>query len=404
MPFKISVGKMKNVIVLCMLFLAAMNFAAKFFYFAFFSLFCVMLIQRNLMVNGSTIVYLLLGTLMAVYNTSEGVLSMIRCMSCVALYLVGYNMVLNKTTRTGGIISGDLVFSEKQGSMLLITVAVGSFLHYILNFVYNYNNLLGRNTNDIWSGEMMAATGQATLAYLMLGLTVAAVFLPRKKVHRWMGAICIIGMFAYNMVLAVRTMIVILLVLLFVAWIYTSHVLKKSYEKVKFNVGVCLTVLVGCLTLFFAWGLVDEFILKSNLFERIIETSMWDTGGRENAKLAYIRNAFKYPLGGMHLREQYGYAHDLLLDGFDEYGMIGFALLLIIVVLGIVELYKFIRRTSYSKEVKLSFLCVYIAILLVFSVEPILVGMQWLFSCFCMINGAVTAMNISYRKSKRLAL
>ena len=42
-----------------------------------------------------------------------------------------------------------------------------------------------------------------------------------------------------------------------------------------------------------------------------------------------------------------------------------------------------------------------IAILLEFLMEPILAGMQWLFACYCLINGCVVGMHMSYRRFKK---
>lgn len=399
---KIEVDKIKNVIVFALLFLAAMNFYAKFFYLAFASLVFLAFFQRKLLISPVTFVYLGLGVVMSVYNHSEGVMSMIKCFAYVALYIVGYNMTIMKTTGTPNVICYDTETSERQGYALLFVVAGGSFAHYVVNFIFNYSTNMGRNTNDIWTGEVMAATGQAAMACLMLGLAVAMVFAPPKKIYRIFGIVSIALILAYNLVLAGRTMLVMLVVLIAVAIIYVRKVFTSSVEKFKLIVGFSIGILIVAVIFAFNIGNVRDFVLSSNFFGRFgnsVETLTTDAA-RANRKILYIRNGYKYPLGGLNMRNQFGYAHDLLLDGYDEYGVIGLLLLILILAFGLRELYKLIRYTNYSVQFKLALLCVYIAALLEFCIEPILAGMPWLFVCFCLINGSITGMNVNYFQNK----
>ena len=67
-------------------------------------------------------------------------------------------------------------------------------------------------------------------------------------------------------------------------------------------------------------------------------------------------------------------------------------LMLAVLATGIWQLYVLLRRTDYARPVKAAFLLVYCAILLEFAVEPIIEGMPWLFSCYCLINGCLAGM------------
>ena len=399
---EISVNKLKRILVFVLLYLASMNFQAKFFYFVFASLIVLCFVQKKLVVDRASVLYLVLSIVMAVYNRSEGVFSMIRCLANVSLYFVGYNMMfLSVQGDERLVLKSD--YANKTGFSLLAVIAAGSFTHYLLNFIYNYNKIIGRNTNDIWTGEIMAATGQATLACLMLGLSVAMVFAPVKKSHRYVGVACIILMLAYNLMLAGRTMLVVLFALFAVALFYTRKTLKTAYEKFKLGMGIVMSVLVLLIAYMYDLFGIRSYILSSNLFSRF-GTSLAlfaESSTRASSKVEFITHAYDHPFGGLHLRQKYGYAHDLLLDGYDEYGIIGFALLVAILVIGVKELFTLLRHTNYSYEFKFASLCIYVAILLMFCAEPILAGMPWLFACFCMINGCITAMNRAYFSEKR---
>lgn len=141
------------------------------------------------------------------------------------------------------------------------------------------------------------------------------------------------------------------------------------------------------------FGLRDR-IWSSALVSRIVNPSSAMLGNetRAYAKLAFIRSMPQYPLGGFHMKKRYGYAHDLLLDAYDGYGIFVFLLMLAVLAAGIWQLYVLLRRTDYARPVKAAFLLVYCAILLEFAVEPIIEGMPWLFSCYCLINGCLAGM------------
>lgn len=98
MRIKIEVEKIKEMLVLVLLFMASMNFNAKFFYFVFLSFLVVLVTQRCMVIDTVSIIYLLLCITMAIYNFGEGLLSMLRCFAPLCFYLVGLNLVSDVPT------------------------------------------------------------------------------------------------------------------------------------------------------------------------------------------------------------------------------------------------------------------------------------------------------------------
>lgn len=392
MTLKLKVSKIEYVLLYGLLFLAAMNFQAKFFYFVYTSFFVTLVMQKRLRIDRAALLYLFACGIMAIYNHKEGMLSMIRCLAHFCFYLVGLNLITEEGQTKDK--SALLARIEKRGFFLIAMISLGSFTHYGLNFLYNIGKSLGRNTNDIWTGQQMAATGQNALACLMLGFSIAMLFSPRKKWHRVGALFAIVLMILYNMVLSTRTMIVMLLALLVVAFVFVQKG-SPSSQKRKVLVVVILLALLTVMAYIFNIGGLQEYIHRSSLYSRFRGYGMftWNETSRLYRKVHYIKNMHKYPFGGMHLRAQYRYAHDLLLDGYDEYGIVVFLLLIAILIHGGMQLYRILKRSSYSFSFKISLLLIYSAILLEFMIEPILPGMQWLFACYCLINGCITAMN-----------
>lgn len=396
MRIKIEVEKIKEMLVLVLLFMASMNFNAKFFYFVFLSFLVVLVTQRCMVIDTVSIIYLLLCITMAIYNFGEGLLSMLRCFAPLCFYLVGLNLVSDDLTAMPKIQKRN--DPQKMGYSVLVTISLGSFSHYFLNYVYNLGFSLGRNTNDIWTGQIMAATGQNALACLMLGLACTMLFLPPRKWHRWAALAIISLMLMYNLVLSCRTLLVILCILLMVGMVYPKQNTKYGMQLLKYITYFAL--LCGAVMVLYTLNIggFRDYIQDSMLFSRFDGsiTLLTDNESRANAKLSFISQMLKYPFGGCHMRKMYGYAHDLLLDAYDEYGVIVFLLMIVVLIISIVKLYVLLRRTDYSESFKLSLLLIYCAVLLEFTVEPILAGMPWLFSCYCLINGCTIGMNRAY--------
>ncbi len=385
---KINRNNAKTALLLALLFFASMNFGAKFFYFVFAALGVTALLQGKLVIHRRALPYLCLGLLMAAYNHREGILSMLRCLAYVAFYLVGFNMVAVRQGEAHEEKGEKVVFS------VLAAISLGSFTHYLLNYLTNLSADMGRNTLDIWSGAVMAATGQAVLSCLMLGFSVALVFLPPKRPWRWLALGSIALILAYNFVLAGRTLPVMLGLVALAALVYTWKTAAPAPRR-KILAGLAVAVLLAVVLP--RLGPVAQFLEGTNLFQRL-EAGIGLQSGRLDAKWQFLTQGWRYPLGGLHLRQQFGHAHDLLLDGYDEYGLGGLVLLTVILINGISALWTAIRREGGSRSIKLALLCLYLAVLLAFCAEPILAGMPWLFTCFSLVNGCMDGLHLAERK------
>ena len=97
-------------------------------------------------------------------------------------------------------------------------------------------------------------------------------------------------------------------------------------------------------------------------------------------------------LGGGHIFAETGsYAHDVLLDTYDEAGVFALVAAIAIVWDAASKMRKMLRNTLAGYNLKITVLCIYAAIFIEFAVEPIIAGMPWLLMIFCFTNGMVTA-------------
>ena len=389
-----KIYKCLDLIFFVFLCLTAMNFNAKFFYLAVFSTLILFVLQPKVRIDMTAFAYLALSILMSVYNLDEGILPVLRCLVYSLFYIVGYNLV-----RVGDLNSerSNPEHAVHRGFLTLAAFSIGSFIHFALNFFYNFGNTTERNTIDIWSKSIMAATGQAAIACLMIGFAVSIILTAEKMRYKIIGIVAILIMLAYNMVLACRTMIVILLAVSIIGLIYVLKASKSPTKTLKTILIILITLLLIALMVSVnLFGIRDQ-LQESNLFNRFSASDSADSfaASRTTAKLDFIKNGYKHLFGGLELRSKYGYAHDLLLDGFDEYGVFCLILLIVILVSGVRDLFRFLKSNHGSQMIKTAYLCVYISILLTFCVEPIVEGMPWLLTCYCLINGCIKGINYS---------
>lgn len=382
MTHKTAPSKLENALVFGALFLAGMNFAAKFFWFVFLALLALALLRGKLRVDGGVWLYAALGVQMAVFNADEGTLSMLRFFAPCACYLIGLN----------GVDADD---PRKRAHALIGTVAAGAFTHFLLNFLYAWGRDLGRNTNDIWTGAPMAATVQAALALPMLALAAAALVAPTRRWHRVAAVAVMVLSLCYDLKLAVRAMPILLLIVLAASVCYNA-VCAGRVRLRRGYLALALLPLSAAGAYVSDVGGVRTRFAASEMAARL--GSFWDNSLRARAKWNYLKNLPASLFGGEHLRRRFGYAHDLLLDGYDAYGLMGAALLFGTLIDGAVRLYRLLRRTDADRFFKTATLALYLAIWAEFTLEPILEGMSWLFCTYCLLNGLLGGMEYEQRR------
>lgn len=386
----------ENWILLFLFLLAGMNFKAKFFYFVFAAVLVHFVLHRKICVDRSIIWYVIFTAIYAMYALKLGLMDTVRKFSFACCYLLGYNTIL--MTRGQGALRHDE--QERWLEACIGSVSIGSWIHLMLNFLLTRGAIVTRNTIDIWSGRVMSATGQAALAVLMLANGIVWFFLPRGNMMRWIGAGAVASILLYNLILSGRTLIVLAALLLFVTILFIlasrQFSARQRYDTVKL-----LIVLLVCLAVIFAFdvGGIRSKLLESNLAERFEDVEATEDllkDGRMENKMKYLQSVLKYPFGGLNMRSEYGYAHDLLLDAYDECGIMMFMSLLGIMVGALADAWRTLKNTYVTARVKCLIICIYVAFLVEFSMEPILAGMPWLFACFALISGCIRGMVCTY--------
>ncbi len=374
----------RSVIYLFIL-LTMMNFLNQYYYWicAAFLIF-LFAFKPRVVIDAST--FWLIGmsiamSIIAVRDTMN-MTDIIKPLTFVMAYIIGLNIINTRDT---------VEKSVQRFRQIILLVAAGTFIHFFLNMATNQFSLV-RNTIDIWTKTMCSATAQATLACVCIGLAIAVLFsnytIKRKILAMFVLAVILL----YNLILAGRTLIVLIFIVCAVALIYRCTIYKRKILPILFSV-------LGLVVLFvFLYSMnVANFrtmIQQSNFYMRFFgdyaENIMQDS--RMEYKKIYLENLLKYPFGGSNIRHMYGqYSHDLYLDSYDEFGAPAVVGLIGFMILSWGRLIKCMKTRALAFNVKQLVLCVYFVINVQFFIEPIIQGATWLFCAYCIIDGCLGA-------------
>lgn len=317
--------------------------------------------------------------------------TIVKCFVWPTAFLLGYGMTIPASYDPKSVEK-----TERKAGILIVVAVFGLFSHYALNMLINLEQQdLGRNTIDIWSGESRAATGQAALACIPMGWCIAAIVKKSTLKRKVPAIITLLVILYYNLTLSTRLLIIMLPILVAVALIY----LLANGTRDKKKTHTLLTIIFIGIVFLFAyslnlWGFQDT-IDNSLLSERFSgnEGMQIDEDSRWLTKLEYIKRMPQHLWGGSHIFATTGnYAHDVLLDTYDEAGLFALAAVIAILWDAVSKLRHLLKSTHVKFDTKVTVLCIYVAIFMEFMVEPIIAGMPWLLMDFCLFHGIVTGL------------
>lgn len=395
---KISLTKLNNFGFLLCVFLAAVNVMNRYYYCIFIA-FAFFLFQpgQKLRLNWSTLFMLVFSLSLLVFDPKarESITNMLRPFTFFLTYTMGISILRRNTS-----------FEEKQRQVVgvILLLAGGTLCHYFLNMVTNLE-ATDRNTVDFWSDSVLSATGQACLACMAVGVIAATLFSSvRLKWKLLAGALCVL-ILGYNLVLAGRTLLVLLVILLVVAFVHRGIERRSRFWKTLLMGALVLTavVLAYRADVLGARSAFEE----SNLYQRFFgkNTSQLLNSGRMIRKKMYLQYFWDYPLGGSNILRMTGeYSHDLYLDTYDQAGILALLSIAAYILASLGRLWKALRNPVIGFPLKQLLLCMYVAMNIQFWMEPILLGVPWLLASYCMMDGMTAYLLIAARQEERRLL
>lgn len=377
--------------MLLLLFLAAVNFFGGFGYFLFLSFFIFVITpNRCFRFNMSFLLLSFFSLFQLVFNVSvqSSPYNMILALIYPISYLMGHSFCSAKDS---------LDKHNKCVYKIIYVTSFGTLVHFLLNWYKNSSSVNSgvteRNTIDFWSNEVMSATGQAALACFSLCVISAFLFSSVGKKEKIFSIIILGAIIAYNFILAGRTIIAMLLILVVFSIFFRMKVYKKGNIKIIIIVALVLLAILLMYTND-VFGM-KSFFEQSNLYDRFNGKYSQDVDddSRLEHKLDYLKYIEQFPFGGNNIRGILGFsAHDLYLDTYDESGIFATFTIIAFIISSIIRAVKCVKNKTIPVDTKHLLACVYLGVNIQFWLEPIMRGMPWLLAFYCLIDGAVTAM------------
>ena len=382
-----SAEKTRRIIAIILLCLMSMDFQTRFFYFAFALFGVLILIRRSKFVFPQAVIpaFILSVAMCAFSPSTKGwLLALVRPFAYPFCVIAGYNLISTENDK----------HPEKQIVGIIIALAFGAYFHYMLNMIYNWGKTVDRNTIDFWTKSVLAATGQSTLAALMIGVSIPMLFSENRKGLKFLFAVILLSILYYNLMLGGRTVFVLTIILLVlnivVEWIKNRSGNTRIYIFLSL---FFFSIIVYFIIRFNLFGIQNIFY-ESNFFTRFFSGTQEDsiTGdSRMKYKLLYLQKMIWHPFGGNDLHRAVGnhYAHDLLLDTYSDSSVFAFSAILFMLINCIVKTVRIYRNKETDSWAKKLLVNVIITFCMMFFMEPIFDGMPWLFASFCVIYGAI---------------
>ena len=378
-----------NLLLAVMLLLLAMNFRQSWYYVAYvaFAIYFILGREHFKLDLGCTILFGFAVCLVIFWPDGRATyLNILKQLAFPLLYILGFNI----TGKQAGSAPGAPGSRESVALFFLAAMSLGCFAHLVLNYSINFG-ATSRYVVDYWTRQLLSATGQAAIACLPIGFFCGILFTNAKALEKTLSLAGLVVVLAYNLVLAGRTIVVMTIAVLVVAYLVRMS-LSDAGRRWRSTIIVML-VAAACLYVFTtdAFG-VRTMVLGSNLSSRFQDMGVGEDG-RMAYKAQHLMLLPSYLWGGSNVLELTGgYAHDLLLDVFDAGGLPSFVFMAWFVALVLVRYVRLMANGAAGATTKVLFSTVLAALAIEFFVEPILYGMPWLLALFCFVGGMVSRM------------
>ena len=372
--------------IMVLLFLMSMNFRNKVFYCAVL-VFALVFIMRfkgyDMPFAAVSSIVLMVSILLFSSNGEGNITFFLQPIAYPMCVLTGYN-----------IAEGESEKQTKRNVLIIVLVlSAGAYIHYMLNMFSNLGKIVDRNTIDFWTKSVLSATGQALMAFMMIGVAVSVLFTIKKLAYKMLAAGILISILYYNLILSGRTIIVLTVLLIPVNLLFSWKSTKNPLKMIR---GMVIILIVIALILVLVknnvFGIMN-IISKSNLYQRFfskVGAGELTEDGRMNHKLMYIKYMLDYPFGKDELLRLVGaYAHDIILDTYSMAGIFACGAVVAMLIDTVITCIKIMKNKTIDKRLKSIILNVIISVFVAFLTEPILLGAPWLFASFCVLYGAM---------------
>lgn len=371
--------------------LALMNLFSTGSYMLFICCIIFIIVDNRIVFDSNIVILLLFALFYFVfklfnYNSSvlPNIVSSVRILVFPLSYIFGYQIKKNRGESSG---------NDYLSIVIFFSVAIA--LHGFLNFFYTLvtNGILGFGTGkylDLFTGEATSSTGQTAYYYLLFSISGMIFWGNTKKTLKLFVTACALFALFHSVLCGVRISIVLFFASFFIGLLI--RIRKERGISNFFKALFSLIIVMLCIVFIYKINLfnIQKVYRSSYLYYRL--HSNYAIGFLQDDRFArkaiYLRNLLRYPFGGLNIRQgmQTGYAHGLLLDTYDDVGIVPTLLLTVYAASLLVRL---IKKTIKNRDVNVSIFCgsLFLCLLIVFFTEPIIESCPLFFAAICAIDG-----------------
>jgi O-antigen ligase len=287
-----------------------------------------------------------------------------------------------------------LVLSEINTSHLVFLFfgigflfSISALISVLINLTEGGFAQIEREIPMFWSGKGVKATQMA--AYLTFNMCLPIIYLIKQRkisiILQLLTGVIFIGSLLCVFRLGSRTQLVICLLSIIISLLF---VVPRQTIKANTKLFFFLLLIVALVLKFVPLNLDADYfsVLGSRLQENNNTSS---AGGRTTLWAKALVNLFKYPLGWLHTDSRY--AHNMWLDTARSAGIIPLILLIIFTIRSLWNTFKAVRKTPNELLLNTTILIFTMSSMLIFFVEPIMEGLFFLFTVFCLFQGMINA-------------
>lgn len=383
-----------NVLIYLMLFFATLNifeFGATIWLLATIVIMIIHLLKYQRIILANTIQDLVFYSIFTIGA------------SLASILFLGLNDLIKSVIPLFSLVSSALLVRMVDNRRvflrrLLFVIFLAYLTQVILLYFHNIN--ISRESQrvlySLWGNKRISVTLVAVLCSYIIGYSISMVFYCKKLLFKFMFLIPLVFVVLINLMTATRTpFLIMIIVLLGTTLLY----MKKAATIIKIRViaGGLFFAFLGLLCYFSnAFG-IKTLIMNSPLFSRALESGLETSRG--TIFLNHLNGMSISIFGGGQIQKVYGYAHNIVQESYDLYGILA----LISILYCLVDFIRTLRVLSKTNNYYLFIvLPIYLAVVLQFLSEPIFEGYPLIFWNLIFINTALkTKTNELFYSSER---
>lgn len=232
--------------------------------------------------------------------------------------------------------------------------------------------LIGIENEEGW----VAATGIASRLLMLVGF-ISVLFCPLKLYDKLLFTVPAIIAFVCTLRIQSRTCIVFFILAIILAIFFMWRNFDRKYKFFFILIFLLFSIIVFLVLQYYSSELL--------VFERF-QAEDFETGGGRTTRLFLVASKMiEYPLGNMP--NYISYAHNLWFDCARVAGIIPFTILLYLMYKYTKNVFIICKNKNIPLLCKLSMVLTFLALLTVFSSEPVLEGIPMVFGLYCLLFG-----------------